>query len=84
MRKKTIICLLTGTIIIAGSMFHSLSVKASYPMVNQYTSLSNTGNHPVIRADIIETKYRMCRGKQQYRRWNKTRNRWVDPEWIDM
>ena len=36
------------------------------------------------RADVIETKYRVYYGRIQYRRWNATRNRWVDPEWIDM
>lgn len=36
------------------------------------------------RADVIEIKYRNYHGTLQYRRWNATRNRWVDPEWIDM
>lgn len=36
------------------------------------------------RADVIETKYRLHNGVLQYRRWNATRNYWVDPYWIDM
>lgn len=38
------------------------------------------------RADVIEYKFRVntTTGKMQYRRWNATRNRWVDPDWIDM
>lgn len=36
------------------------------------------------RADVIETKYRLYNGVLQYRRWNATRNYWVDPYWIDM
>lgn len=36
------------------------------------------------RADIIQYKYRLLNGKQQYRRWNATRGYWVDPEWIDL
>lgn len=38
------------------------------------------------RADVIETKFRLdtVTGKLQYRRWNATRNYWVDPYWIDL
>ncbi len=36
------------------------------------------------RADVIEIKYRIYNGVPQYRRWNATRNYWVDPYWIDM
>lgn len=37
-------------------------------------------------ADIIEYKYRINTKtkKQQYRRWNRTRGYWVDPDWIDI
>ncbi len=35
-------------------------------------------------ADIIVTKYRTYNGRQQYRRWNDTKNEWVDPAWIDI
>ena len=34
--------------------------------------------------DDIETYYRLYNGKVQYRRWNATKNKWVDPYWIDM
>lgn len=34
--------------------------------------------------DVIVIKYRVFQGKVQYRRWNDTRNCWVDSEWIDM
>ena len=36
------------------------------------------------RADVIVEKYRMFNGVLQYRRWNETRNCWVDPDWIDI
>lgn len=36
------------------------------------------------RAEVIEVIYREYDGKIQYRRWNKTRNYWVDPYWIDL
>lgn len=37
-------------------------------------------------ADVIETKYRYnpSTGMIQYRRWNATRNRWEDPDWINL
>ncbi len=36
------------------------------------------------RADVIEYKFRTYNGQLQYRRWNATRNYWVDPYWIDL
>ncbi len=33
--------------------------------------------------DEIIIKWRTSYGKLQYRRWNATRNYWVDPYWID-
>lgn len=36
------------------------------------------------RADVIVMKWRRgSRGQLQYRRWNETRKKWVDDEWID-
>lgn len=36
------------------------------------------------RADVIVMKWRRgSRGQLQYRRWNETRQKWVDDEWID-
>lgn len=36
------------------------------------------------RADVIVRKWRRgSRGQLQYRRWNETRQKWVDDEWID-
>lgn len=34
--------------------------------------------------DKIEIKYRVYKGVVQYRRWNATKNRWVDPEWKNL
>lgn len=33
--------------------------------------------------DTIVYKYRVWNGRMQYRRWNVTRQCWVDPEWLD-
>lgn len=48
-----------------------------------YESISEN-NLDVTRADVIETKYRVNNGVLQYRRWNASRNVWVDPYWIDL
>ena len=37
----------------------------------------------VLADDVIVYKYRLYNGKPQYRRWNRTRGCWVDPDWID-
>lgn len=39
---------------------------------------------PSPRADIIERKYRIHNGIEQYRRWNRTQGYWVDPYWINI
>lgn len=36
------------------------------------------------RADVIVTKYRWNVDHIEYRRWNQTQNKWVDPYWIDL
>lgn len=33
--------------------------------------------------DVIIYKYRVWNGKIQYRRWNATKECWVDPQWLD-
>lgn len=35
------------------------------------------------RADVIVTRWRVYNGKRQYRRWNQTKQKWVDSAWID-
>lgn len=38
----------------------------------------------LVRAEIIETKYRLHEGLIQYRRWNSTYGYWVDDDWITL
>lgn len=38
----------------------------------------------VYATDRIEYVYRMIDGIPHYRRWNATRNYWVDDEWIPL
>lgn len=35
-------------------------------------------------SDTIIKQYRKHNNKLQYRRWNTTKECWVDPDWIDM
>ena len=48
---------------------------------NPETSQTQTGT---ARIDVIVIKYRLYNGVLQYRRWNETRDCWVDPEWINV
>lgn len=41
------------------------------------------GDYEVQKAQIIK-KYRMHNGIPQYRRWNITTGKWVDPYWINL
>lgn len=34
-------------------------------------------------ADVIILRTRIHKGKHQYRHWNETWGRWVEPHWID-
>ena len=34
--------------------------------------------------DVIVYKFRTYNGKAQYRGWNETKQKWVDPYWIDL
>ncbi len=36
------------------------------------------------RKDVIEMHFRTYNGVDQYRRWNATRNCWVDATWMDL
>ncbi len=36
------------------------------------------------RGDEIIIKYRIYNGIIQYRHWNVTKNRWVEPDWINL
>ena len=64
-----------------------LSVAAEEPVIPsaaQVTVVQNSDETISPRGDIIEIRYRIYNGKLQYRRWNQSRNCWVDSEWIDM
>lgn len=63
---------------------------AGSPIQNVYANEGNVAMKAdeksvgIQRADVIVNKYRVYNGVPQYRRWNETRNCWVDPDWIDI
>ncbi len=75
-RIKRVIALLTGCLMLGG---YSADLQA---MDNRTQEV--TDGMIVYSSDVIVTKTRVYNGKLQYRRWNETKNCWVDPYWIDM
>ena len=64
-----------------------LTVAAQEPVpasVVQVETASDNGETISPRADNIVIRYRIYNGKLQYRRWNETKQEWVDPDWIDL
>lgn len=48
-----------------------------------YANMVESENQ-ILAKDTIIKRYRNHNGKMQYRRWNDTKKRWIDPKWIDM
>lgn len=71
--KKILVTIAAGIVIL--NTFNAASASAS-------AAVYNTDDGIMPYADEIETKWRVSLGRLQYRRWNATRNYWVDPEWI--
>jgi hypothetical protein len=84
MKKKIAIYLLVGMMIAGGGCNNTTLVEAAelWKVEDDYTN--NEDHTAIMRADVIVKKYRINHGKQQYRRWNETRGKWVDPAWIDI
>ncbi len=62
-----------------------VSVPASAMVCPPYTGTAFATDLTIVPyADTIVIKTRTYNGKLQYRRWNETRNRWVDPYWMDV
>ncbi len=58
------------------------TVMANEVEVDQtYTEKETVKNE---RKDIIEFRFRTYNGVDQYRRWNTTRNCWVDATWMNL
>lgn len=49
---------------------------------NSYVSCESENIENVQRADVIIIKFRVYEGVTQYRHWNETQGKWVEPDWI--
>jgi len=77
MKKKFIILI---CMIFTLSLF-SMDTYA-YEDVNSNIFIEQSGEISTFSVDSIIIVYRVYYGRLQYRRWNETKNRWVDPYWI--
>lgn len=74
-KRKIMIFLLMGSLLV-----YNLSVE-SHAMGSMG---KDTYSMIVYSSDVIILKMRTYKGKVQYRRWNDTKQCWVDPFWMDM
>lgn len=83
--KKTFLILLCIVFfLLKGSLFCSAADNSfSYPK-DSSLSLQNYSITIIPYTDTIVWKYRKINGKYQKRRWNETKQVWVDPDWIDV
>ncbi len=81
--KNMILAALLSTFMV--NMVSVTSFAASANDVEIKTDAVNylPGGYEVQKAQIIK-KYRVHNGKVQYRRWNVTTGKWVDPYWINL
>ncbi|MGN1112741.1 MAG: hypothetical protein ACI4RP_06000 [Acutalibacteraceae bacterium] len=72
------VMLLTSGIVAASA---AEPVTAEEPTVS-VEAVTDPGVEP--KSDTIVWKYRMYNGQMQKRRWNETKQVWVDPYWINI
>ncbi len=78
MKKFIVLSLLLSLIIpCKADMTNAASVS------NEMTSEISNG-YISFYADAIQTKYRVYNGKLQYRRWNYSKQCWVDSYWRNL
>ena len=91
--KKSIRKVLAATVatltLTALSATSFLSVAAQEPVtapVSQPVAVAQADGESISpqASDVIVTRYRYYSGRWQYRRWNETKQIWVDSDWIDV
>lgn len=58
------------------------SMSDEMTIISKAESVINSGTE-ILTTDRIIRKIRVYKGRKQYRRWNATKKKWVDPHWID-
>lgn len=78
--KKLFLSLMAAVMLMTGFCATALAAEPEVPETG-VTASSEEGIQPY--SDIIELKLRTdAAGRLQYRHWNATRGRWVEPEWM--
>lgn len=74
------------SILFVGMLFMLLSANTTNAQIiaDNYVSYNIETLSGVERADVITIEYRLHNGKLQYRHWNATQGKWVEPDWIDL
>lgn len=80
MKKKIMIALLS-VFLVGNVPINSFAAEES--IVSDGISVASASNSYVIQKTVIITKYRVVNGKLQYRHWDVTMGKWVEPDWID-
>lgn len=83
MKKNATRILVTAIAAITLLSSGAIAASAAQP---ENPGISTTSMNPGDNTrDTIVVKYRTGpNGQRQYRRWNQTTGKWVDPYWIDM
>ncbi len=76
--------LLTAVIALSISSVGTAKAEAADRDVMENIRIEESEDNGIVTyADVIVRKYRINNGQRQYRRWNSTKNCWVDPYWIN-
>lgn len=79
--KKKILVIMS---LVAMATISTVPVAASENIDSSCVIQRMEEDYGVYGTDVIEYRYRVLSdGTLQYRRWNATKNVWVDPYWID-
>ena len=76
MTKRKLLC----TILILLTVCNpTINVSANSNIIKTNTDIS------IMTSDVIEYKYRInSKGQLQYRRWNATKDYWIDATWLNV
>lgn len=81
--KNMVLVALFSAFIVNVISVTSFTVSANEVEIKTDAANYLSGGYEVQKTEIIK-KYRTCNGKLQYRRWNVTIGKWVDPYWINV
>lgn len=80
-KENKVVLFVITAIVVMSTLFIPASATADSPKGCVSAVANNSDVMPY--ADSIVVRKRVYNGKTQFRRWNATRNCWVDPYWID-